>query len=289
MDIDAKLSTINHAIQELRQTQRTICGKVHRKSEDTLPILIRKQFYKLEEIIRDLEDKYGKHYSTLKEVTNMVVTLLSRVDELTIDIKKLKRFTSSTKSQLEDITDQTCHLRKTPTVKSNKRKISTFIPNEQKTPTVKANERSGTLQDSQNINEDNDLFGGISGRHTDCSIDDFECEISSQISSVDTHPDGRKNNSDNTDNFGQTVSRIQNSDRRDGNFVFSSYEAQLDRTNKTDTEDKFADKVHRINYSDRKDRKTNVSSNEAQIDQPNNTDTEDSFCVEETQDKGEYS
>ncbi|OPL33625.1 hypothetical protein AM593_00474, partial [Mytilus galloprovincialis] len=74
-------------------------------------------------------------------------------------------------------------------------------------------------------------------------------------------------------------------DRRDGNFVFSSYETQLDRTNKTDTEDKFADKVHRTNYSDRKDRKTNVSPNEAQIDQPNNTDTEDSFCVEETQDK----
>ncbi|XP_076101638.1 uncharacterized protein LOC143071297 [Mytilus galloprovincialis] len=260
MDIDAKLSTINHAIQELRQTQRTICGKVHRNSEDTLPILVRKQFYKLEEIIRHLEDKYGKHYSTLKEVTNMVVTLLSRVDELTIDIKKLKRFTSSTKSQLGDTTDQKCHLRKPPSVKSN--------------------ERSGTLQ---NINEDNNLFGGISGRHTDSTKDNFDCGISSQISSVDTQPDGRENNSDNTDNFAQTVNRIQNSERRDGNFVFSSYEAKLDRTNKTDTEDSFADKVHRINYSDRKDRKTNVSSNEAQIDQPNNTDTEDSFYVEETQ------
>ncbi|VDI54994.1 Hypothetical predicted protein, partial [Mytilus galloprovincialis] len=225
----------------------------------------------------------------------MVVTLLSRVDELTIDIKKLKRFTSSTKSQLEDTTDQTCHLRKTPTVKSNKRKTSTVIPNEretstvkpneQKTPTVKANERSGTLQDSQNINEDNDLFGGNSGSHTDSTKHNFDCGISSQILSHETQPDGRENNSYNTDNFAQTVNRIQNSDRRDGNFVFSSYETQLDRTNKTDTEDKFADKVHRTNYSDRKDGKTNVSSNEAQIDQPNNTDTEDSFSVEETQDK----
>ncbi|XP_063433137.1 uncharacterized protein LOC134715128 isoform X2 [Mytilus trossulus] len=263
MDIDAKLSTINHAIQELKQTQRTIWGKIHMNSEDTFPDVVRKQFEKLEEIVRNLEDKYGKHYSTLKEVTNMVVALLLRVDELTIDIKKLKRFTSSTSSQSKEATDQTCHLRKTITVKPN--------------------ERSGTLQSSQNINEDNDLFGGISDRHTDCTIDNFECGISSQISSVETQSDRRKDNLDNKDNFAQTVNRIKNSDRRDGNFVFSSFEAHLDRTNKTDTEDSFADKVHRINYSDRKDRKTNVSSNEAQINQPNNTDTGDSVCVEETQ------
>ncbi|CAC5366427.1 unnamed protein product [Mytilus coruscus] len=264
MDIDAKFSTINHAIQELKQTQRKIWEKVHMNREDTFPNLVKKQFEKLDDIIRDLEDKYGKHYSTLKEVTNMVVTLLSRVGELTIDIKTLKRYTCNTKSQLEETTDQKCHLRKTPTVKPN--------------------ERSGRLENLQNINEDNDLFDdGIYGKHTDSTIDNFECGNSSHISSVETQPDGRKNDLDYKDNFAQTVNRINNSDRKDRKKHFSSNEAHIGRTNKTATEDSFAETVNRINNSDRKGRKDNVSSNEAQIHRTNTTDTKDSFSVEETQ------
>ncbi|XP_052100273.1 uncharacterized protein LOC127734448 [Mytilus californianus] len=266
MDIDAKLSTINHAIQELKQTQRKIWEKVHTNSEDTFHNLVKKQFEKLDEIIRDLEDKYGKHYSTLKEVTNMVVTLLSRVGELTIDIKKLKRYTCNTKSQVEETTDQRCHLRKTATV----------------TP----NEQSGHLENSQNTNEDNDLLDdGISGKHTESTNGNFECGIFSHISSVEKQPDGRKNYLDNKDNFAQAVNRINNSDRKDRKKHFSSNEAEIGRTNKTDTKDSFAETVNRINYSDRKGRKDNVSSNEAQIDKTNTTDTKDSFSVEETQHK----
>ncbi|XP_052100278.1 uncharacterized protein LOC127734449 isoform X2 [Mytilus californianus] len=224
MDIHAKLSTMNQAIHDLKQTQLKILDKIYTNSGDAVNNQDKMHFEKLEVILTVLEDKYGKHNSALKEVKNKVVTLLEHVGQLTTDIKKLQLYTFNTKSRDVKLVKTTGHgdsLRNTTVLKPIKQ--CTVIENSPK-----------IIEDIEDLSDD-----GVSIESTESTNIHFKCGISSHTSAVDAQPFGRKNEFEVKENPSLDKVQTNRTNNSDNTDKLSSEETQLDENiNDSDIKEK---------------------------------------------------